>query len=409
MLKSWVLIMSAIDHALRSLSAYRLRSALTALGVTIGVATVISIFAIIEGLNVSFKDQMSQMGTGTLYVTRTPWIVIGDWWLYDGRPRITRQDAQFLAEELALAEAVVPFVHHRTSVEIGHTTLEDVRVIGSTERWPAMSGMEPRFGRFLTRGEIESGAPVVVVGADVAESFEREGIRLFDAIRVAGRSVQVIGTLPERGRIFGQSQDDFILLPIELVERWFGKMRSVNIGVVVDPDRLGRGIDEARGAMRTRRALRVWEDDNFSINQQQMFVDLYEELTRALFSTAIGLGVMTLLVGGIGIMNIMLVAVAERTKEIGTRKALGARPRAILLQFIVEALFVSGAGGVLGTGMGVLIARTISRFTPLSTFVAPGTAISGVLFGAAVGALFGFLPAYRASRLSPVDALSVSG
>ncbi|MCK6548421.1 ABC transporter permease [Myxococcota bacterium] len=399
-------LLHSLKSAVSSLWAYRLRSVLTALGVMVGVATVIAILAVIEGLNASFREQVASLGTGTLYVTRRPWIQLGDWWKYSRRPDVTHRDAESLDGRMHRAKAVVPFVDERVSVEIGRSTLRAVRLIGSTAEWPMMSGLEPTDGRFFARGDVEAAREVVAVGADVARTLKDEGLAIGDTITIAGRRLKVIGTMPERGRIFGQSQDDFVVMPMTLFERVMGTRRSLSIGVVVDPDELDLAADEITAAMRIHRGLEPWEDDNFSVNQQEMFVELYRELTRSLFATAIGLGIVTLIVGGVGIMNIMLVAVAERTKEIGIRKALGARPNTILLQFVVEASMVSGFGGAMGTLLGVLMAKGVAEWTPLAARVAPYSLVVGVVFGIFVGLTFGFLPALRASRLVPVRALS---
>jgi putative ABC transport system permease protein len=396
----------AVVNAIASLWSYRLRTSLTGLGVMMGVATVIAILSIIEGLNVSFKEQISRLGTGTLYVTRTPWIILADWWKYWRRPPITKRDVEYLEEHSTHAKLVVPFVDERANVEVGRSTLNNVRVIGSTEFWPEMSGVEPVEGRFLAKGDVDSARGLVAVGYDVAEAMKREGVNVNDTITVAGRSLRVIATMPERGRIFGQSQDDYVVIALPLFERYFGSQRSLTIGVVVDPDELDPAADEITGLLRVRRKLAPAVEENFAINQQQMFVELYRELTRSLFATAIGLGIITLIVGGVGIMNVMLVAVAERTREIGIRKALGARPATILLQFVTEAGFVSGVGGAIGTIGGVLLSKGVAKVTPLPAATAPSAIVLGIVFGIFVGITFGFLPAYRASRLVPVRALS---
>jgi putative ABC transport system permease protein len=396
----------AMRDAVRSLWAYRLRTLLTGLGVAIGVATVIAILAIIEGLNVSFREQIAGMGTGTLYVTQRPWIILSDWWKVMKRPNLTKKEAEFLEERVSHAKVIVPFLDQRANVNVGRSTLTRVRIIGSTADWPTMAGIDTTEGRFLARGDVEASREVVVVGADVRAVMRLEGIDIGDKLRIGDRPVRVIGSMGERGRIFGKSQDDFVVVPLKLFERWFGSKRSLSIGVVVDPENLEMGTDEVTAALRTKRGLRPDQEDNFSINQQQMFVELYETLTRSLFATAIGLGIITLIVGGVGIMNIMLVAVAERTREIGIRKALGARPSAILLQFVVEASMVSGAGGAMGTILGIAMAKGVTQLTPLPAAVPPYAIGVGLLFGVLIGLMFGFVPAYRASRLIPVQALS---
>lgn len=399
-------LLFAFRSAFGSLWSYRLRSGLTALGVMMGVTTVIAILSIIEGLNASFKDQMSLLGTGTLYVTSMPWIILSDWWKYWGRPPVTRRDADYLEENMTLAQRVVPFADNRATVEAGKTSLNAVRIIGSTEAWPEMSGIEPTDGRFFARGEAQAGREVAVAGFDVVDAMRKQGMGPGDTISVAGHRLKVIGMLPERGRIFGQSQDDYVVMPLALFERYFGTRRSLTVGVVTDPDHLDEASEEIIGLLRARRKLRPAKDINFAINQQQMFVELYQALTRSLFATAIGLAIVTLVVGGVGIMNVMLVAVAERTREIGIRKALGARPSVILLQFVTEALVVSGVGGTAGTVAGLILAKVVAQTTPLPAAVAPYAIVCGITFGAFVGLVFGFLPAYRASRLIPVRALA---
>lgn len=395
----------AARSGVASLRAYRLRTILTALGVMIGVSTVVAILAIINGLNTAFHEQVALMGTGTLYVNRQPMIALGDWWRYAKRRNVTLKDAAYLDERLGNAKAVVPFADFHADVVVGHSVLRRVRVIGTTSTWPMMSGVEPDLGRFFAASDVGSAHPVVVAGAEIAQAMKHESIAPMDRIVVAGHPLQVLGTLPVRGQIFGKSQDDFVVIPLPLFERYFGTGHSISIGVVFDPDALDAGTDEITAALRTHRKLGPGKEDDFSIEQQEMFVELYHELTRALFATAIGLGLVTLIAGGVGIMNIMLVSVTQRTREIGIRKALGARPGTILLQFVIEAGVVSGTGGVFGTVFGLGLAKAVASVTPLPVAVAPSALFGGLAFGLFVGVTFGFLPACRASRLVPVRAL----
>lgn len=395
--------------AVSSLGAYRLRSSLTALGVTIGVMTVIAILSIIEGLDNAFEDVVSTMGTGTVYVSNRPLIILNDWWKYKNRPPLVPSDSEYLDERLTLAKTIVPFVNYRVKVEAGDETMKEIRVIGTTSDWPLMSGVHPNNGRFLAGSEITTARPVVAVGNEVALAMRREGLDIGDTIDVGGFPMRVVGTLPGRGRIFGRSQDDFVVIPLPLFERLYGLKRSIQIGVVTEPENLPALMAELTGAMRSRRKLAPSEEDNFSLNQQDMLVDMYNKLTGSLYATAIGLGFITLVVAGVGIMNIMLVAVAERTREIGIRKALGARPSAILTQFVVESALVSGLGGAVGTGLGAILAQLVASATPLPASVPASAIVIGIGFGAFVGVVFGFLPAYRASRLLPVEALSHGG
>lgn len=392
-----------------SILAYRFRSVLTALGVAMGITTVLTITGIIEGLDRSFSGMLSSIGTGTLYVTREPWIILSEWWKYRGRPPVTALDAERLEERLSLAQVVVPFAFERGGVKIGDTKLNGVRIIGTTEHWPKMSGISPAEGRFLTRGEVSAGRTRVVVGADVAASLNKAGLGVQDRLELNGWPLTIVGIMASRGSLFGQSQDDFVTIPLPLFERMFGGRRSLSIGVVVDPEALGPAQSEVIGAMRAIHHLEPAEENDFSVNQQDLLVDLYKALTGALYGTALGLAAITVLVAGVGIMNIMLVAVAERTREIGIRKALGARPSSILTQFLGEAALVSGLGGLLGVVLGLLATRGIAAVTPLPAAVPTSTLLLSVLFGLGAGLLFGFLPAWRASRLQPVEALATGG
>jgi putative ABC transport system permease protein len=310
---------------------------------------------------------------------------------------------------VSTAKIVVPFVFNRVQLEAGITKIPEIRVIGTTEHWTEMSGIEPKDGRFIGRADLESARPVVAIGADVANQLRDHGVAVGDMLKVGGFSMRIVGELPPRGRVFGRTQDDYVVIPLSLFERLYGVRRSMTIGVVTDPENLVATTSEITGALRARRKLSPTQEDNFSLNQQDMLVDVYNRLTKALYATAFGLAIITLVVAGVGIMNIMLVAVAERTKEIGIRKALGARPSVILLQFLVEATLVSGLGGLLGTLFGAGVAKGLDAVTPLPASV-PGAAIAaGIAFGLFVGVVFGLLPAYRASRLLPVDALSQGG
>ncbi len=407
--KSLGALVYALRIAASSIVAYRLRSILTAVGVAMGVSTVLAIVAIVQGLDGAFESNLSALGTGTIYVSQRPWIILGDWWKYRGRPPLTRRDAEFLEERLTLAESVVPFVFHRVRLELGDVKIEEVRVIGSTDGWPRMSGIEPKEGRFLGRADVDAARPVIALGADVAETLRRKGIGVGDEVEVGGFRMRIVGVMPPRGRVFGRSQDDYIVLPISLFERLYGARRSVTIGVVVPPKLVAAAESEIAGALRVRRGLRPQQDDNFSLNQQEMMVAVYKKLTGSLYATAVGLGIVTLIVAGVGIMNIMLVAVAERTREIGIRKALGARPGVILLQFLVEAMLVSTAGGALGTLLGMGFAKAIAAATPLPAGVPMPAIVGGLAFGVVVGVGFGLVPALRASRLLPVDALAQGG
>jgi len=245
-----------------------------------------------------------------------------------------------------------------------------------------------------------------VIGADVASGLFPRSDPIGAKVKIDGRPFQVIGVLARRGNIFDFNQDLVTIIPFNTFREYFGKGRGFSIGVALErPDQLNDAEDQLTGIVRRARGTPPEKPDDFSINRPEQLAETYQQLTGALYGVASGVGLITLLVGGIGIMNIMLVSVRERTREIGVRRALGARKRTIIIQFLIEAATVSAIGGTLGTLVGLGAAKVIAEITPLAAEVQPLTVVFGILFAAAVGLLFGIWPAARAANLDPVEAL----
>ncbi|MBM4380241.1 MAG: ABC transporter permease [Deltaproteobacteria bacterium] len=389
--------------ALHSLRANRLRTVLTTAGIGIGVATLLAIVGIIQGLNASFAAQLSSLGTNSLYVSKFPWVMKGSWWEYRNRKNLTLEHAEAL-RKLPHVVAVSPQVNRVKDVTGRDNQLSSVSIMGAVPDYLEVSAFELAAGRFLV--EADEGGSVAVLGADVAEALFQRDSPLGASIRVGERPFRVVGVLGRKGKLLGQSQDLVVVIPLNTHRRYFGRWRSLSIGVAVDdPAVLDKVEDQVVGALRRLRSTPPDKEDDFSINRPEQLAATYEQLTSALFAVAVGVGFITLLVGGIGIMNIMLVSVRERTREIGVRRALGARRRTIVLQFLMEASAVSALGGALGTAAGLGAAKVVSLVTPLSAAVQPLTVVAGVGFSAVVGLLFGIWPAARAARLDPVEAL----
>ena len=392
--------------ALFSLGANRLRTLLTLTAVGIGVATLLAILGIIEGLNQSFARQLASLGTATLNINRRPFVVTGDWWRYRNRKQITLAHMQAVAQESRLAAVVVPEVNESSKeLTAGDESITQVDICGTLADFQQIMGYEVPEGRFLTDADSENERQVVVIGSQVAEQLFPGRSALGGTVRFDNRPYRVVGVLAKKGQILGESLDLIALVPFKTFLAVYGK-RDFQIDVALNSsDDLDRAEDELTGILRRARNVPAGQPDDFSINRTEQLAETYHQLTGALYGVAVGVGLITLLVGGIGIMNIMLVSVRERTREIGIRRALGARRSTIITQFLFEAALVSAVGGAIGTAVGLGLAKVVSLVTTLAAAVEPLTVIGGILFAAMVGLFFGIWPAARAARLDPVEAL----
>jgi putative ABC transport system permease protein len=392
--------------ALYSLKANRMRTVLTTVGIGIGVATLLAIVGIIQGLNSSFDKQLAGIGANTLYVSKFPWVIRGDWWTYRNRKNFTLPQVEQIRSQSSYVTAISPVVGRAADVSHGEEQLSTVGVNGVRSEYLVISGYEVTQGRFITEADDETTRPVAVIGADVAAGLFPNVSPIGQTIRIENRPFQVVGTLSRKGKILDQNQDLLVLVPFKTFYAVFGKQRPFSISIAVtSPEDVQKAEDQLVGIMRRIRGTPPGEPDDFSINRPEMLANTYQQLTGALYGVAVGVGLITLLVGGIGIMNIMLVSVRERTREIGIRRALGARKQTIVIQFLMEASAVSAVGGALGTVVGLGLAKVVSLITPLAASVQVLTVVAGVGFAAVVGLLFGIWPAARAANLDPVEAL----
>ncbi len=399
-------VLEGVRIALFSLKANRLRTVLTTLGIGIGVATLLAIVGIIQGLNTSFEKQIATFGANTLYVSKMPWGFHSDWWRYRNRKNFTLEHVNRLRALAPFLAAVSPLVQRVADVAHGGEQMAAVRIQGVGHEYLSISGYEVTAGRFLTEADDEVTRPVAVIGADVADALFPGISPLGRSVRIDNRTFQVVGTLSRKGKLVSESLDLLVFVPFKTFFSTFGKGRGIDIAVAVaDASQVRRAEDQLVGIIRRVRGTAPGVDDDFSINKPEMMAKTYEQLTSALYGVAVGVGLITLLVGGIGIMNIMLVSVRERTREIGVRRALGARKRTIVFQFLMEAASVSAVGGLMGTTVGLGTAKVVSLITPLAADVQVSTVLSGVGFAALVGLLFGIWPAARAASPGPLEAL----
>jgi len=402
-------LQESLRISLSALAGHRLRTALTTLGIVIGVTTVIAIVAIIQGLNASFSAQIQTLGAHTLFVDKWKWLnVTGDWWKYRNRKAMGLPELHAILRESKEAVAAAPMSVTLAAVGRGERQLSSVRVYGTSAQYPAATGRGVGFGRFLAEQEADMGAPSVVLGADVQDNLfpgvPPEQV-LGARVRIVGRPFTVVGLMERRGKLLGTAMDNNVLIPLPLYSEMFGAKRPMSIAVAAAPDRVADLENELTGILRKVRRVAPGKDDDFTFNRQDQFLKVYQGLTKALYGVAIGVGLITLVVGGIGIMNIMLVSVHERTREIGVRRALGARRSTILAQFLIESAVVAALGGALGTALGLAFAQIIALATPLAAAVTPSAVALGLGFSALTGLLFGSWPAWRAANLDPVEAL----
>lgn len=392
--------------ALFSLKANRMRTVLTTVGIGIGVATLLAIVGIIQGLNTSFDRQLATIGANTLFVSKFPWVMRGDWWLYRNRKNFTLPQVEQIRAQSSFISAISPVVGRAADVAHGEEQLSTVGVNGVVSEYLIISGFDVTAGRFLTEADNETTRPVAVIGADVAAGLFPNISPLGQTIRIDGRPFQVVGTLSRKGKLLDNNQDLVVMVPFKTFYAMFGKQRPFSIAIsVTSTEDVKRAEDQLTGILRRVRGTPAGAPDDFSINRPEMLANTYQQLTGALYGVAVGVGLITLLVGGIGIMNIMLVSVRERTREIGIRRALGARKQTIVFQFLMEASAVSAVGGAMGTVVGLGTAKVVSLITPLAADVQPLTVFAGVGFAGVVGLLFGIWPAARAANLDPVEAL----
>ncbi len=397
----------SILAAFRALRANLLRTTLTTLGIVVGVTAVISIISLIQGLDRTFQSEVAGLGTNVVYVDKYQWPIIMDYLKYRNRKNITLKQAQQLADLVTLPTAASNSVSTRTTIKWQERTAHGVTVEGHSPQGRIVHGLDPPVGRFFTDIEARERRQVVILGFGIWSSLFEGRNAVGHRIRIGGHAFTVIGVLPERGSIFGiRSQDDLVIISLETLLKLFGTRRSIRTALLASSiDVISLVEDEARGIMRRIRKNPPGAEDDFAMNRQQMLVDLFRGLTLGLFAMLMGVASLSLLVGGIGIMNIMLVSVTERTREIGIRKSVGAKRRDIMWQFLVESLVVSGVGGVIGMALGLGIAFAMAAATPLPAAAPVWAIVLGLTFSTSVGLFFGLYPAVKAAGLDPVDAL----
>jgi putative ABC transport system permease protein len=410
-----LLLSDILAVALAQIRANKLRSFFTLLGIIVSVAFLVAVVAVIQGMNAYVRESVAGavIGTNSFQVRRTP-IRIGffdddEWRQIQKRPRVTQRDAAVVRGALPDAQAVALSSGWPTptaDVIWRDRTVSDVLVFGVTAPYQIVQDYRFAFGRPLSDVDVEERRFVAVLGADIADKLFEGRDPVGERIRIMGERFQIVGVTAKKGRVLGQSFDGFVLLPISAFETIFGRRQTTTVSVkMADAADVAGGMARAEEAMRVAHALRPGQENDFSIETADALVDFWKQLTRVLFSVIPAVVAIGVVVGGIVIMNIMLMAVNERTREIGIRKAVGARAADIRRQFLCESVVLSVMGGLLGVGAGVAFAWLVASASPLPARVTWWSIAVAVVLGAGVGVLFGVYPAARAARLDPVAAM----
>ncbi len=404
-----------VVSALGEIWANRLRSFFTLLGIIVSVAFLVAVVAIIQGMNSYVKDNIASaiVGTNAFQVRRTP-IQVGFfddemWKRVSRRPLISRADAEVVRAALPDAKAVgltSGFPTPLSNVEWRDREVGDVSVFGVTAPYQEVQDYQFERGVALTDLDLEQRRPVVVLGHDVADKLFEEVNPIGQEIRLGSQRLTVVGVIAPKGRVLGQSFDGFALVPLTRYEMLYGRRLITTISVKM-PEALdvAPAMARAEEAMRLAHHLRPGQENNFSIETADALVEFWKSLTAVLFSVIPAVVAIGVVVGGIVIMNIMLMAVTERTREIGIRKAVGARSRDIERQFLAEAIALSIAGGLIGVAAGWAFAALVAAVSPLPARITAWSVLLAVTLGGGVGVIFGVYPARRASRLDPITAL----
>ena len=394
--------------ALSAIWANKLRSLLTVLGNIVAVTSIIAVVSLVQGLNSSVKDAIqSGIGVDTFTVMRVGFTRTDDEQLRaQSNPRVSLDDAAAIRRASPSVALVMAQANASAQVKYRSDTQDSVSIQGVTKEYVNLPTTNVEVGRVPTATEFDAGRHVTVLGYDVADKLFGSLDPVGKEVTINGIRFEVLGVAPKKGSIFGNSQDEYAVIPLDAYQRMFGSRQSLQLTVRPrDPSLVQTAMDETTVALRVSRRLRPKQPDNFGVINSDTLLNIYNTATQGIFAVLIGVVSLSLVVGGIVIMNIMLMVVTERTREIGLRKSLGARRRDILAQILTESVTLSTFGGIVGTVLGFAVAWLISKVSPLPAIVEVWSVVLGISMTAIVGLFFGLYPAMQASKLDPIEAL----
>jgi putative ABC transport system permease protein len=379
------------------------------LGNIVAVTSIIAVVSLIQGMDTYVSDAiLRDVGIGTFKIDKIGFVTDDEEQRRAWRrnPDITIRDVKAVESFSDTITAVMAESGANANISYKDVLLESTRIRGVSSGYEEFNSYSAAIGRLPSRAEIDRGQPIVLLGWDTADKLFKGSDPLDKMIQIRGTHFRVVGVSEKKGSVFGNSQDEFAMVPLSAYQHLFGSRRSLEVTVKpTSPDQLTDAMDDARVALRVKRHLRPKDDDNFGMYTSDTLMDFWKNFSRGIFAILIGVVSLSLVVGGIVIMNIMLMVVSERTREIGLRKALGARRRDIVWQVLTESTTLSLFGGFIGTALGFSAALTVAALTPLPAKIEPWSVPLGLGMTAVVGLFFGLYPAMRAARLDPIEAL----
>ena len=402
------MIFESIAIALRAIWANKLRSFMTVLGNIVAVTSIVTVVSLIQGMNAMVSSAIvTDVGADGFTIQRMPVTrTEEDEERMRNNPFLTLAEADTIRAFSPVITSVAAQANRRGTITYRDAVLNNVQIQGVTSEYIDFATFDAERGRMMTPAEVERNRPVVILGWDIADQAFGEVSALDKVVKIQGVHFRVVGVSAKKGSVFGNSMDQFAVIPIGLHMKLFGARQSLALMVKPrSPAVLPVAMDDATVALRVARRLKPSEPDNFGLFTSDTLLGLYQQATAGIFAVLVGVVALSLLVGGIVIMNIMLMVVSERTREIGLRKALGARRKDIMSQVLTESVTLSTVGGVVGITLGFLAAQALAAVTPLPAKLEPWSVGLGIGITAAVGLFFGAYPASRAARLDPIEAL----
>jgi putative ABC transport system permease protein len=405
----WPVLLSmreAVGMGLAAIQAYKLRAGLTILGVVMGIMTVTGMSSIVAGLNASMARQIESLGSSVLLIRpAAPGEHVSDEEWRRRKP-LSMDEVQAIAA-LPLVRAISPMEFVRVDmIKYGNQKVQDATTFATTAAYETVHDAFVQKGRFISDVDVDRASTVAVLGTDVVDALFGGVDPIDKEIFLDGRRFRVIGVMERKGKFLFMSRDNIILIPRGSIQRRDQRFNFMVADVKpLSPVFLDKAVDQIREAVRRRRKLRYSDADNFAVFTQDTLTDLYRQITGGIYMVMIAISSIGLVVGGVGVMNIMLVSVTERTREIGVRKALGAKKRDILWQFLTEAMTLTGTGGLIGIAIGGGVAWLVNRFSPFPAVVQTSWVLVAFVTALAVGLFFGLWPAAKAARLDPIEAL----
>jgi putative ABC transport system permease protein len=396
--------------ACNAIVANKARGALTTLGIIIGIVAVTTTMTAFNGMQTAFMQGAGAIGADVIYVSRMPWITMNDFFEFRNRPNLSLAEAQALEEAFKGRAIVNPNMDTRRDLRYRSTTMEAVDVIGTTEKMSIVTNRMPEYGRFLMEFDVRYKKNVVILGKEVAEELFGTVSPINKEINVGRSTFRVAGVLEEQGgnTLGGPNFDRQVIMPISTFVKVFGGRRFTDVDIAVKSPSIGSLTEleyEVIGEMRKIRKLRPSEPDNFSINKLDSLLGAFNSIMGAIVGIGLLITSIALFVGGIGVMNIMFVSVTERTREIGIRKAIGAKKRSILMQFLFESAAICLMGGLIGVAISAALAAGLTAADIMDASISTGILVSSIVISILVGVFAGLVPALKGARLDPIDAL----